>query len=265
MKELKFNLRYVLNKKELYFSFILVLMLGLIQVLMIIQRTEYYEFNQTSENLILAANVVENLAPVVVLVLPVVSALILSDSTWLDENRKTHVLLYPRLNYKRNIIIRWVLSIVVVFIVVYIGLMINYLVLNLIFGSGNMIAINQSFPYNISADMELFLAELHLDNPMMYVLVANGHVSLILALLASLSYSLSFFIRQRLVIYFQVLLIMFVYEVANSILNLEAFSIIYQLQVVSHFTVSNALGLYAILFIASLSLLTVAMRREVVL
>lgn len=265
MKELKFNLRYIFNKKELYFSFMVLMAISFMQIFMIIQGREYFELGQTSEYLVLLTNSVEDLSPAIVLVMPVITAMIMSDSSWLDRRRKTEIMLYPRLNCKRNIFFRWILSFLVTFLIVFISLMINYIILRLIFGSGNMIALNQSLSYNLTGIPELFLDGLRMSNPMLYVIVTSLHVSLILGLLSSLSYSLSFYMKQRLVLYFQVLLIMFGYELIASALGFEYLSIIKQLQIMSFFTMNDAFVLYTILGVLSVLLIIMPLRREVIL
>lgn len=265
MKELKFNLRYILNKKELYFSFVIVMLVSFIQILMVIQRSEYFELGQTSEYLALLTNSVEDLSPAIIIVIPVVTALIMSDSTWLDRNRKTEIMLYPRLNCKKNVIVRWIFAFIITYLVVFVCLMINYLVLRIIFGSGNIFTLNQSMPYNLIGIPELFLDDLRMSNPALYIVVTSGHVAFILGLLSSLSYSLSFYIKQRLVLYFQVLLIMFGYEIISSFFGFENLSIIKQLQIMSFFTMGDAAVLYMILTMFSLGLLIISLRKEVIL
>lgn len=265
MKELKFNIRYILNKKELYFSFIVVMMICFVQVLMIIQRSDYFEFCDTSEYLVLLTNSVEDLSPALILVMPVVTALIMSDSSWLDRKRKTEVMLSVRLDCKKNIIVRWFLSFLITFLLVFISLMINYIVLRMIFGSGNKFVLNQSMAFNLTGVPQLFLDDLRMSDPVLYTIVTSGHVAFILGLLSSLSYSLSFYVKQRLVLYFQVLLIMFGYEIVSSFLGFENISIIKQLQIMSFFTLSDAAILYLILLVFSISLLIISLRREVIL
>lgn len=266
MKELKFNLRYLANRREVYFAFIAILAVCFIHAAMVIYEAQYFEFKQTGEYLFILSNSIVSLTPVILLVFPVIGTLILSDSSWLDNNRKTITLLYMRLNYKKNIIVRWGLSILITFLIVFLGLMLNYLILRILFGSGNKIVLAQSMAYNLTPVPHLFLDSIRMNSPTLFVVLASCHVSLLLGLLSGLSYCFSFYVRQRLVIYFQVLLMMFGYEIISSFLKFNNLSIIRQLQIMSSFTILDVAILYMILIGISIILLVLFFRkREVVL
>ena len=251
MKELKFNLRYLLKRQELYFAIIAILIICLFQAGMVVFKAQYIELEPTSEYLFILTNTDINLNPIIILVLPVIGSLILSDSSWLELNRQTDTLLYMRLDYRKNIIIRWILSIAVTFIIVFIGLILNYLTLRFIFGSGNKIVIKQSMAYNLMPQNGLFLENIRMSSPTLFAILSSLHVSFLLGLLSGISYCMSFYIRQRLVIYFQILLLMFIYEIISANLGFGNISIINQLQIMNFFTISDVLILYGLLIIIS--------------
>ncbi len=265
LKELKFNLNYVMHKRELYFAFIAAMIISLVHIFLIIQGSDYIEFANTSEYLILPTNSIEDFSPILVLAFPVIGALIFSDSSWLDRSRKSELMFYTRLNPKKNIICRAFLSFAVTFVLFFIVLTINYLVLYLIFGSGIRYPLDQSYPFNISGISQVFLDELRTVRPILYALIGIGHVSILLGMLSLLSYCISFFVRQRLVIYFQVLLIMFVYEQIVSFVGFQKISIIYQLQLMSHFSPADVFVLYGILSVLSGILIAVIIKKEEIL
>ena len=265
MKELKFNINYLVQKMELYYAFIGLMTVSFTQIFLVVLRANYLEFFQTSEYLLLPMNTIEDFGPIIVLAFPVITALIYSDSSWLDRNRKTNNMLYTRLNIKKNIICRVFLSFAVSFMLVFFVLLINYICLRIIFGSGIRITLEQSLPFNINGMNTIFLDNLRITNPTIYAIVSISHVSFLLGMLSSLSYCISFFVRQRLVIYFQVLLIMFCYELIITVTRFENISIIKQLQLMSHFTITDALILYIIFVILIVILLKIIIKREEIL
>lgn len=105
MKELKFNLRYLANRREVYFAFIAILAVCFIHATMVIYEAKYFEFKQTGEYLFILSNSIVSLTPVILLVFPVIGTLILSDSSWLDNNRKTITLLYMRLIIRKILLL----------------------------------------------------------------------------------------------------------------------------------------------------------------
>jgi hypothetical protein len=78
-------------------------------------------------------------------------------------------------------------------------------------------------------------------------------VSVIIGLLATISYSFSFFTNQKLIIYFQVTLIMIVLEVVFSFIGISQFSIIKQLQPNSSFSVYQSIILYIVLSLIAIT------------
>jgi hypothetical protein len=75
-------------------------------------------------------------------------------------------------------------------------------------------------------------------------------VSVIIGLLATISYSFS---KQKLIIYFQVTLIMIVLEVVFSFIGISQFSIIKQLQPNSSFSVYQSIILYIVLSLIAIT------------
>jgi hypothetical protein len=267
VKELKFNLQYLIKKKELYFAFIGVMIVNIIHVFLVMNQysnwadDNYFTFYTGEYNSILYNNDI-TLYTIIIIAFPILLGMILSDSSWLDHKMKTDNFLYTRLHYKKNLFIRLILSMVITFIIAFIGFMFNYLSLISIFGSGNDAIIFQSLAYDLTVIPEYFLDIIRNSNPSLFIVLISCHVSLLLGLLSGLSYVLSFFTRQRLVIYFQVLLFIIVLELVLSFIGDNSFSIIKQMQPFSKFSFFHALIVYGLLLILNIGLFLFSTRKK---
>ena len=102
------------------------------------------------------------------------------------------------------------------------------------------------YPYFFNVDASFLLIE-------PFIILISLHVSVIIGLLATISYSFSFFTKQKLIIYFQVTLIMIVLEVVFSFIGISQFSIIKQLQPNSSFSVYQSIILYIVLSLIAIT------------
>lgn len=262
MKEIRYNLMLLINKKEVYFFILGVMVVNAVHVFMVINRYVPEAIIQTGEYQSILYNSDVSLMSILILAFPVLIALAFGDMSWNELHIDYYVSLYPRINMKRNIWIRLFIIIVSTFIVCFLGFMLNYITLCFIAGSGNLIINDQSLPFYLTCSPDCFLDTVRFSNPVLFTLLINGHVSLLFALLAGLSYAFSFFSKQKLAIYFQVLLYMIIIEVVFSFLGLGSLSIIRQLQPASIFSIFNSIFLYIALFIITVGLLWCAARRR---
>lgn len=262
MKEFKFNLRYLLVKKELYFCIIGVLLINALHVLLVINHYAPTAMLGTSEYQFILYNPTVNIMTILILAFPILHSLVLADSHWLESRNGIQLLLYPRLHTKRNIWIRLLLSIGVTFSICLIGFLLNYLSFYFIMGSGNVLVHIQSLPYSLSTFEGFFLDGIRYQNPVIFITLISLHISFIFGLLAGISFSLSFFIKQRIVIYFQVLLTIIISEVVLSFLDMGKFSIIKQLQPFSKFSFIDSLILYTILLLLCIIPIIYFMRKK---
>ena len=157
------------------------------------------------------------------------------------------------MNIKKNIFSRLFLSFITTFIICFVGFILNYLTLRFIFGSGNLITNFQELPYDQVIASEFFLDSIRYYNPILFIILISLHESVIIGLLATISYSFSFFTRQKLIIYFQVTLIMIILEVVFSFIGISQFSIIKQLQPNSSFSVYQSIILYIVLSLIAIT------------
>lgn len=262
MKELKFNIAYLFNKKEFYFGIIGVLLVNIVHIFLVIQGNEFYEMMPKGEYQFILYNTTISLSILVIVVFPILCSMILSDSCWLEKHRKTDNLLYMRLNYRKSTYIRWGLSIIITFVIVFIGFMLNYIFLVLLFGSGNVITTVQSMAYNLVGIPEFFLDSIRMVNPVLFVILLSLHVSFIMGLLSGIAFGLAFFTRQRLVVYFQILLFMIVLEAIFSFIGINALSIIKQLQPFSRFSMQDASILYTVLIVMNVILMFLQYQKK---
>lgn len=244
MKELKFNLKILLYRKELYFAIFIVFLVNLIQCFMAIQYSSglnlFVENGYSAEYQTILYNGMVSLNSIVIIVFPIVCSMIFSDSSWCENNDKTFHVLYPRINHRRNSMIRYVLSFLVPFVICFLGFMMNYGIMRLIFQSGTLSTFSNDVGFCIGTSKN-FLDHLRILNPAAYIVSISCVVSLAIGLLSSLSYSLSVFFKKRVFIYFIPLLTIILFELILSQLKLSSLSFIRLLQPTTHFSMRDVI------------------------
>lgn len=269
MKELKFNIKYLLKRKELYFSIFIILLINLIHVILCVNESlrlgTLMEQSHTAEYQFILYNSQIALNVLVIIVFPIALSLVFSDTSWLDNKNKTINLLYTRLNCRKNIFVRFCLSIVVAFIVSLLGFLFNYLLLRIIYGSGNNVTHFQSLPFYLESNSSWFLDSLRLANPTIFVITISFTVSILLGLLSGISYLCSFFVNQRVIIYFIPLIFLILTELVFPIIGLHNISFISMLQPFSQFSIHDYIIGIIILLTVILGLLTIVLRKKDVL
>ena len=239
MKEFKYNIKILLRKKELYYCIIGVLLINAIHVILVINHYSPNMILKTGEYQFILYNNEVTIMSLVIIALPILTSLVLSDTSWNDKHLGYNNYLYTRLNIRKNIFSRLFLSFITAFIICFVGFILNYLTLRL--------------PYDRVIAPEFFLDSIRYYNPVLFIILISLHESVIIGLLATISYSFSFFTKQKLIIYFQVTLIMIVLEVVFSFIGISQFSIIKQLQPNSSFSVYQSIILYIVLFLIAIT------------
>lgn len=269
MKELKYNLRCLFSRKELYLVFIGLLVVNLFHILMVIDYNSnwnlVYENEYRAEYLYILNNFNVSLNSIIVLLFPVLAATTFSDASFVENKNKTDNLLYLRLNRKKLILTRFLLVIVVVFVLCFLSFLLNYLSLAYIYGSGNALTDVQSPAFYLRTTASAFLDSIRVSNVQLFTVLTIGHVSFLLSLLAGLAYSLSFFVKQKVLIYVLPLLLIIGIEFFLSLFDLVSYSVIAQLQLSSAFTLQHAIVTYIALPVVSLILLFFPLRQKDVL
>lgn len=270
MKEFKFNIQYLLKRKELYFSIIVILLINIIQVALCVNESfrlnKYIEQCYSSEYQFILYNAQITLNVLIIIVFPIALSLIFSDTSWMDYKDKTLNMLYTRLDYKKNIVVRLCLSVIITFIISFLGFLVNYFLLRLIYGSGNYLTYDQSFSFYLESTPEFFLDDLRLSNPALFVISISFTVSLLLGLLSGISYLGSFFAKQRVIIYFLPLIFLIVTELLFSRIGLSDISYISMLQPFSILSIKDyIIGIVVLLCIISVLLVTVLRKKDVLI
>lgn len=252
MKELRYNIRFLFNKKELYYCILGVILINAIHVFLVIYHYSPNVVLKTAEYQFILYNNEVTITTLIILAFPILTSLILSDSSWNDKHIGYNNYLYTRLNVKKNIWIRLFLSIVVPFVICFFGFMLNYITLYFVFGSGNDMIHFQSLPYYLVKETQFFLDNVRYVNPVLFVVLISIHEAFIFGLLSAISYAMSFFTRQKLVIYFQILLVIILIEVIFASVGIGDFSIIKQLQPFSMFNMCQSAVLYMVLLLVAI-------------
>ena len=269
MKELKLNIQYLLKRKELYIAICIILLTNLIHVILCvktnIQLNNVLEQCYSGEYQFILYNVEVAFNTFIIIIFPITTSLILADTSWVEKKSKTLNLLCTRLNYRKNIFVRFCLSIFITFIILFIGFSVNYLLLRIIFGSGNTLTYFQGPAYHLVLDSNYFLDNLRIANPAAFVFTINFTVSLLLSLLSGLSYLLSFFIKQRFVIYFISFAFLIITELIFPYIGFKNISYITMLQPFSHMTVENYISGIMLIIGIQIILLLINIRKKDIL
>lgn len=268
MKELKFNIQYLLKKKEFYLAMLIAFFINLIHVFLCVSesvRLNYtIEGSYSGEYQFILYNAFVTLNVLIIVIFPIAFSMIFSDSNWLENKRKTSNMLFTRLNFKKNILIRALLSIVVTFFISFFSFLFNYIVLRIIYGTGNALTFWQSTAFYLDLDMGWFLDNVRLSNPVLFVMIINISVSLMLGLLSAFSYLVSFFAKQRILIYFIPLIFLIITELILPNIGFKSLSFIKFLQPFSKYNIADFIMGALILLFINISLLCIrAFKKDV--
>ena len=269
MRELRFNIKYLLIKKEFYFAIMIAFAVNFIQVLLCvcenIMVSSFIEESYSSEYQFILYNGVIVLNVFLVIVFPVLYSMILSDSSYLDAKRKTIYMLAMRQNYKKNIIVRVVLSFLITFIISFISFLFNYFLLTIIYGSGNYISYFQEAPFNLNVYPSYFLDSVRLFNPFLFTILTSFMISIFYALISMISYVISFFVKNRIIIYFIPICFLIISEVLFSLLGFNFLSFIGVLQVFSGYGIENYFICSGVFLLLGILFLLIHFRKREIL
>lgn len=246
MKELKYNIKYLLNRKELYFAILVAFAINLIHVFLSVHESlrlnQFFEELYTGEYQFILYNVNVNLQALIFVVIPIICSMILSDSNLIENKLKTTNMLITRINFRKNILIRVLLCMVITFFICFLSFLFNYIILRIIFGTGNSVVFTQGVAFHLESLSGFFLDNIRLQNPVVFVMLINLCVSFVYGLLSGLSYATSFFVKNKIIVYFVPLIFLILTELLFYSIGLEKLSFLTILQPFSKFNI----GSYAI-------------------
>lgn len=258
MKIIKYNLLLLEKQKLIYAVISALILFSLTNVLMVFAniygQVEFIEQSKSADYLFALAYPFMRIQPITILGLPLLFSLLFADSTWSELKQGNSVFLYTRMDYIKNILIRYILNIIIVFLISCFGFLLNYISFSLIFGHGNAMTNFYDLAF-LQETTDFFLDSIRNSNVLLYSLLLILHVSTIYSLLAGISYAISFLFKNRIMIYFSSILIIIIFELITMILKIGNLSIMMQLQPFSVFKITDALMLYLILFLFGIGIL----------
>ena len=266
MKLLKYNLLLMEKQKIIYFILCALIIFSLSDILIVF--TKQYEWIAYAENapsadyLSILTYPFLRIAPFLIFGLPLLFNTLLADSTWMELKQGNSSFIQTRMDYMKNILIRYFLSIVLVFLLSCFCFFLNYIALSIIFGNGNTISFDSQLPFIRTDNTDWFLYSIRNDNPVLYSILLILHSSMLYALLAGISYALSFLFKKRILIYFSSIIFIIVVEFITMILKIGNLSIMLQLQPNSVLNVSDAFLLYFILFLFGMGTLCIFLFKK---
>ena len=233
MKEFRFNWKYLMKKNEFWAAVFIVFAINVFAAgASIFTYDSNFAMTMTADYQFVLNNVYVNTLAAVILIIPVALGLVFSDADWLEEKRNTDILLYTRIDRKKNILVRFAMSIGVSFLIALVGFALNYLILFLVYGSGNRMWYAQDLPYNMIGYPDIITNNLWLSFPFSAVTVEALVVSIMLGLLSGLCYTISFYIPRRLLVLMYLLpfLILLVSDIVMTSVDMNAWSLMMLLQ-----------------------------------
>ncbi len=260
MKELKFNLKYLFHRKEIYFVILIVFLVNIIHCFMTVNYCAHFADNHYIENIrsaesqFILYNIDVSLNAIIIIVLPIVCSLLFADSSFIENKNKTFNILYTRINTNKNSFVRFILSLVIPLVICFLGFMLNYLIMSLIFKNGLLGSIYQETGFYQYMHLANVLNNLRYNNLTLYIVVISLIASFTIGLLSCLSYSISKFLKHRIPIYFMPLLILIFCEFIFSNCHLGDYSLIRFLQPTTLHALSPVLIISIVIFIIGLLL-----------
>lgn len=261
MKEFKYNIKYLVNKKEIYFAIFIAIAINLIHAFLSVHESlrlnSFFEELYTSEYQFILYNVNVNLHALIFVVIPIICSMILSDSNFLENRLKTTNMLITRLNFKKNIFIRLIICVIITFSICFISFLFNYVILRIIFETGNYVVFTQGVAFHLESLSEFFLDNIRLKNPIIFVMLINLCVSFVYGLLSGLSYAVSFYVKNRIVVYLVPLIFLISTELLFYIIGLEKLSFLTILQPFSKFNIISYIICVGILIVSIIILISI--------
>ncbi len=268
MKELKYNVQLLFKKKEFYISILIILFINLFHAFLCIRNSisldVALEQTRTGEYQFILYNALIQLTSLIIIVLPIVSAMVFADSSWIENKTKITNMIFFRLNYRKNIFIRFIMNILITMVILFLGFMFNYLVLRIVYGTGNRLSFWSDLGFKLEYNPAWFLENIRIMNPVLFVILISLSVSFVLGLLSGISYLLSFFIKKRVVIYFIPFLLIILSEVILSFLGFNV-SLLTFLQPFSMYGIRDFLVGCLLLIMISVFLLLIILKKKDVL
>lgn len=266
MREFRFCIKFIFNRYEFYVALFVSLFIGGFHAVYTVQANQVLpDAGFSGDYLFILFNIFQNVYSFLILILPIALGLILSDSNWQEKYRGTETMLAVRLNRKKLIISRFIMSIIMSFVVAISGLLLNYLILRGCYGGGYRMTYNQEMPFAIRGVSRLYLNKLMITEPAKAVLSASLMFSLEMGMLSGFSYAASFYIprRFRLAIYLMPLILLIFSELLANLFHAQSWSLIQLLQVFSvYFRPDSYTVLMLFLFCLSVLLLVRPLQKR---
>ena len=264
MKEIKFNLKLILLRKEFYIFILFLLGLIFFNILFSFKeasrRSLYAETISSPENLTLFGGTGFWILPVFIIGVPIFGSLAFCDLDFIEKRRKIDYNLSFRINRNKNRIMRMILIFLISFILIFFSLMLDYFCLKIILGNSlrNTFFISDMPAFLYTTSSQAF-GNLIYSNTSLYVLFLNLYPSLILALVITLCYAVSFYINKKMVIYFIGPILLIISDFIGSNMNIKALAILENLQYNSF---NNFNSFLQIIFLFGVSILLIMNKRE---
>ena len=137
----------------------------------------------------------------------------------------------------------------------FVSFFINYLILRLVFLSGNYLSYFQELPFSLSGIPEFFLDNIRASNIILFVIIITFTISTLYGALSIFSYSVSFWVKQKSIIYVSPLLLLIFSELLFTNIGLKNLSLVRLFQPFSKYTFTDYLLSFFLIIIVSILLL----------
>lgn len=264
MREIKFNLKLILLRKEFYIFILFLLILVFLNTLFSFREASrvsvYVETIASPENLTLFGGSGFWILPVFLLGVPIFGSIAFCDFDFIEKRGRIDYNLYFRIDKNKNKFVRTFLIFFISFLLIFITLMLDYFLLKIIFGSSlrNTFFYSDSPAFLYDANAQYF-GNIIYRNSFLYIILLNLYPSLILSFVITLCYSISFYINKKMIIYFIGPIFLIMTDFIGSNMNIEFLAILENLQY-NNFNICNSC--FQILLSLILTIFLIVFKKE---
>lgn len=222
-KAIQLNLKLLINRKEFYFSITAMLALILIHtgISIFSQSGRLADYLRTGEYQLILTSGIVDFRYISIFIFPILTIMLFSDSLACEKNENWNKLVFSRINYRKYLITKLVVSFFASLLIIFFVLTLNYAICALIFRSG---VYADSFGSSVAYVQQL--SGFRYENVQLYTMLTNFKFSMICAFISLTSTILSLYTSKRVIINFSVMATMLISFLLLDLFGLHRFSVI---------------------------------------
>ena len=228
-KAILLNLKIMLNRRELYFSVFLLLLISTLHIILIFQHYfdwgNYFEWTAPAEYQLLLTATGSDFRYLSILLIPTLATFVFSDS-YLEEKQNGAIRnLVVRISQKKYVIAKMVVVVVSTFILVLFTLLFQYLIQSLIYRNELFSDISGTNLFNIVTYPD-FLENIRVSSLFLFTNLQCIKFAFLSSLIALSGFTLSLYLRNRVAVIFIPTLFIIINLLIFDALKLSQFSLV---------------------------------------